>query len=147
MAPGACPAPGFCESELICLVGFCHPNCHQGGQHFSHFLTENSALPGSVAFICPHKGAQGSPSEGLEHADALAGMPSSSCPQMPHAQTSKFLFVWWGGVEEGSHISHVPNLEPASIFPFLHVGQGEKKEREAFEKCLLCHSLSKSPCR
>lgn len=86
------------------------------------------ALSGSVAFISPHKGAQGGLSGGLEHAAAFAEMPSVSCPQMPHAQTSKFLHCLGVGVGEGVQAAMCPNLDLASTSLF-RMGPRERRPR------------------
>lgn len=101
----------------------------------------NPALSCSVAFISPHKGAQGGPSGGLERAAAFAGMPSVSCPQMPHAQTSKFLHCLGVGVGEGAQAATCPNLDLASISPFR---TGPRERRRSREKPL--KYVSRSVC-
>lgn len=105
MSPKAPTAPGCSESELICLVGFCHPNCHGGGRHRAPTFPP---LKLSSPWLCGfYLSSQRGLSGGLERADAFAGMPSSSCPQMPRAQTSKILHCLaggrWGGCSNQPH--------------------------------------------
>lgn len=116
-------------------------------QSCSALSSANPALPGSVAFISPYKGARGGPSGGLDRAAAFAGVPSVSCPQMPRAQTSKFLHCLGGGGGGWLPSSHVPKSGLGFPFPFPHGAQREEmEEREAFEMRLPRLFAQRSPC-
>lgn len=99
--------------------------------HGSHISSFQIPLP---LALCPLWGAQGGLSGGQDPVAAFAGMP-----RLLLSPDQSFSTVWGLVVGEGDPSASCPNLDSASIFPFLHGGQREKKEREAFEKCLLLH--------
>lgn len=146
MSPKAPTAPACSESELICLVGFCHLNCHGGGRHRAPMSPPLKTLLSLALWLLSllTKGPVRRPGtcRCLCWDAQLLLSPNATCPDIKDSALSS-------GWEVGRVLKSAtcPNLDSASIFLFPQGGQREeKKERDAFEKRLLCHSLSSSPC-
>lgn len=103
------------------------------GARVPHFLL-SSPIALALWVSSPLPGAQGSPLRDQDCAAAFAGVL-----RLLLSPDQSFSTVWGLVGGEGDPSASCPNLDSASIFPFLHGGQREKKEREAFEKRLLLH--------
>lgn len=145
MSPKSPTAPACSESELICLVGFCHPNRHGGGRHtaptFPPLKTLLSQPPWLLSLLTKGPVQRPGTCRCLCWDAQLLLSPNATCLDIKDSPPSS-------GWEVGRVLKPAtcPNLDSASISPFPQGGRREEKERDAFEKRLPCHSLSGSPC-
>lgn len=128
MSPKSPTAPACSESELICLVGFCHPNRHGGGRHtaptFPPLKTLLSQPPWLLSLLT--KGPVQRPGT----CRCLCWDAQLLCPQMPRVRTSKILHCLvggrWGGCSNQPHA----RIWIPLLFPPFHKGVGERRRRE-----------------
>lgn len=130
----ACTARGFCESEPICLVGFCHPNppawSPRGtGPTFPPFQPQ---FPWLCGFHLPSQEPGEAHSETRTMLQPLPGCPGSSCPRI---KVSPLSGGWWWG-----RVTHQPRAQIWILLLFspFCMGDRERRRREKPLKNVSC---------